>query len=85
MSTRYFFLLFFTGALNLTFAQEKLSFSDQQLKLSFGPLNGQPNFFEFYDFEWSKGFGISLEYNIFAWRNCQKLKRKVSISDIDCE
>lgn len=63
MSTRYFFLLFFTGALNLAFAQEKLSFSDQQLKLSFGPLNGQPNFFEFHDFEWSKGLGISLEYN----------------------
>ncbi|MEZ4910731.1 MAG: hypothetical protein R2774_07700 [Saprospiraceae bacterium] len=46
---------------NLLISQEKETFSDEQFKLSIGPLRGQPDYFE--DFEWSKGFGTAIEYN----------------------
>ena len=61
MTTKQFIFLFFFGFINLASAQEKPTFSDQQFKLSFGPARGQPPLFA--TFEWSKGLGVSVEYN----------------------
>jgi hypothetical protein len=61
MTIKYFLVLFFFGFINLVSAQDKPTFSDQQFKLSIGPVKGQPGFFE--TFTWSQGFGATLEYN----------------------
>lgn len=61
MYSKFLLVFFFISFFNLLVAQEKPTFSDQQFKLSIGPVKGQPGFFE--TFTWSQGFGTSLEYN----------------------
>lgn len=61
MYSKYIPVLFLFCFINLLAAQDKPTFSDQQFKLSIGPVKGQPDVLE--NFTWSKGFGASLEYN----------------------
>lgn len=61
MKAFVFTAISFLFCLSHIYSQNSNTFSNQQFKLSIGPAKGQPPLFA--SFDWSKGFGASVEYN----------------------